>query len=280
MSAKALTMSAVAVAVAAGTYFGLETLYPQQHEKAVVAETLSPEDVFGKPLAPPSPDAAADTSVSAGETIPAEAAISTRTAEIAASEPEHMNDESDASVEDIAGADDSLGDDGADSMAAMPVEPEPESEPMPTPEPTPVATPEPTPVPTPAPAVAASKAPATPKPAAKPTTRAPKLTQWWEPVDDNRLSLLYAGSAAYKRAIVLMFNGAFDGTSSAAQNITITDSSGVRVVGRWEVGANNKRMLVFPVESSGIYTISIDGHLSDRTNRPLDRSLRGPVNVR
>jgi hypothetical protein len=272
MSAKALTMSAVAVAVAAGTYFGLETLYPQQHEKAVVAETVSPDDIFGKPLAPPSPDAAVDETVSSGETIPAEAAIDARTAEIAASEPEHADDASEPPVEDMAATE--VAD--SDDAMQMPVESEPE--PPPTPEPTPAATPEPTFAPTPAPP--ATKAPAPAKPASKPIARAPKLTQWWEPVDDTRLSLLYAGSAAYKRAIVLMFNGAFDGISSAAQNITITDAGGSRVVGRWEVGANNKRMLVFPVENSGIYTVSIDGHLSDRDNRPLERSLRGPVNVR
>lgn len=283
MIAKGLTISVAAVAVAAVTYFGLDMLYPQQHEQAVVTKTVSPDSVFGEGAAPP----ASDTAQVADD------------GDVAAADPYEVPPEWEEVGGSAANAVDELPDDMADdavemASAELPSDTlEPEPTPEPTVEPTVLPTPEPTPSPTVAPTPVATPVPtpvATPKPTRSPAPVKPSatplpatqaaITNWWEPVIDDRLSLVYAGSAAYTRAIVLMFNGAFDTGASANANIIITDSAGATVPGSWQVGTNNKRMLQFAVTEGGLYTVKVQRDLADRSGRILGRSLDGAVAVR
>ncbi len=260
MSAKGLTMSVVAVAVAAGTYFGLKATYPAQQSELPGAPRLAAVDeIFNGELQPPgtsgdvadpTADVLADT-----EALPA------------------------ADAEDAFAAE-------SDAMpAASEAAPEPALEPEPEFEPEPELEPEFEPEPAPAPAT--RREPPAPKPAAaaRPQPSAPSVrnsaqpTQWWGPESDAQLSVLYAGSAAYTRAIVLMFNGAFDDTRSATQHLRVTDANGKAVSGSWQLGTNSKRMLLFPVSRSGVYTVSVGAALTDRTGRALGQALKGPVRI-
>lgn len=252
MSAKGLTMTVVGVAVAAGTYFGLETAFPRDEEKDLGAAKLaSVDEVFSGTLqepgaapAEPAEEPAAESSLPPAEEL---------AMDDSAPAQEPAVDESQPAVEEP-------------EPAPEAIEPEPQPEPAPEP----VAKPQPAP--------AKPVAPSKPVTAA-PSRKAEKLTQWWGPESAADLSVVYAGSAAYTRAIVLMFNGAFDDTSSAAKNIRVTDASGKTVAGSWQIGANNKRMLLFPVGKTGTYTVSVGSGLADRTGRTLGKSLKGPVRV-
>lgn len=252
MSAKGLTMTVVAVAVAAGTYFGLETAFPQTKGKdSGAARLASVDDVFGGTLQEPAATPA-DQAESAAEE-PTQPAADQMAMDDSAPAPEPAADESLPSLEELE---------------------------TPSPEPSTAAEPAPEPEPEPEPAPAAKPQPAPSKPASTPPARkAEKLTQWWGPESATNLSVVYAGSAAYTRAIVLMFNGAFDDTGSAAKNIRVIDASGKAVSGSWQIGANNKRMLLFPVGKTGTYTVSVGSALVDRTGRKLGKSLKGPVRV-
>lgn len=255
MSAKGLTMTVVAVAVAAGTYFGLETAFPLKKAAKDSAESNgnAVDEVFKGTL---------DSS----QLAPAEPAREVAADTLSASEPAPEDLGSSESV-DVAGT--------AEMPAEAPVEPAPEPTAAPTPEPTPE------PVAAPVEESAAPAATAAPrKPAAKPAPKKPqKLTQWWGPESETQLSLVYAGSAAYTRAVVLMLNGAFDDTTSAEANLRVTDAAGKAVAGKWQIGANNKRMLLFPVDKAGIYTVSVKADLTDRTGRKLGKAQKGPVRV-
>lgn len=255
MSAKGLIMTIVAVAVAAGTYFGLEAAFPPPKPDLGNGELASVEEIFAGRVE------VADASAYAGAGA---ASAEDATGNLAA--------------QDFAPPDAGTMDatELVDAESRMPT-PTPDE-----PEPTPVPTPEPTPGPTAKAAEAAPAAPATPAPARKPSARKsppPKLTQWWGPESPARLSIIYAGSAAYTRAIVLMFNGAFDDASSADRNLSVAGPGGKAVQGSWQVGANNKRMLLFPVDKPGIYTVSVKPELADRNGRKLGNSLSGPVQV-
>lgn len=256
MSAKGLTMTVVAVAVAAGVYFGLETAFPQAKGKdSGAAHLASVDEVFGGTLQEP-------------------AAGSADQAESTAEEPSQP------------AADQMAMDDGAPPLEPPAEESLPSLEKLETtpPAPSAAAVPEPEPVPEPAAAAKPQPAPTQPvtpsRPASTPPARkAEKLTQWWGPESATNLSVVYAGSAAYTRAIVLMFNGAFDDSGSAAKNIRVIDANGKIVSGSWQVGAKNKRMLLFPVSKAGTYTVSVGSNLVDRSGRKLDKSLKGSVRV-
>jgi hypothetical protein len=76
-----------------------------------------------------------------------------------------------------------------------------------------------------------------------------------------------------------MFNGAFFKDDSVKANIKVTDKAGKAVTGSWELGENNRRMLVFPVPSAGSYKVSIASGLTDNKGRKLGAQLSGPVVV-
>lgn len=274
MNNNGVLISVLAAIIAAGTYFVLENIKPHNKEEVKAAAGPSVDEVFSgkldtsqvasapaEPAAPPPPDSMTAAEPSAAEPAAPEPAAAEPAAEAPAPEP--------APSEPAQAA--------APEPAPAPVEPEP----APKSEPPPVAkVEEPAPAPTaePAPAPKAESAPA--KPAAKP---APKkvipIKPWWGAERADKLSLVFAGSAAYKRAVVLMFNGTFDDAAGANANIKVQDANGKPVKGSWELGATNKRMLTFPVGKSGIYKIVVGAGLTDNKNRALAAAMQGPVQV-
>lgn len=275
MVAKVLMVTVASAAVAAATYFALNAKYPQHQAESASADSGDVQAVFAGTL---DPNATADSDT-ATVAVAAEP-VTAETVEVAAAD----GDTTEAAP--------------AEDVAAPATEPSPEASIAPTAEPTAEPTPEPTVEPTPAPTVAPTPAPtaaptkapaATPKPAApaasaaKPASKpaAPKaaITQWWGTPSDQRLSLTYAGSAAYTRAIVLMFNGDFDDAGKAASSLSVVDANGKPVAGTWQLGSANKRMLLFPVSQNGVYKVSVGAALADRTGRSLGTPLQGPVQV-
>ena len=97
---------------------------------------------------------------------------------------------------------------------------------------------------------------------------------------ESQLSLIYAGSASFKPAIVLMFNGAFFKPDSPNAAVKVTDSKGAALSGSWELGENNRRMLVFPVPGAGSYKVSVGADLTDSKDRKLGTALNGVVVVK
>ncbi len=273
MVAKVLMITVASVAVAAATYFALDAKFPQTQAESASANTGDVDAIFAGTLDP--------NAAGSGQT----AAADVSTEAVAGTDAPAENTE--IAVADDVGA---APDQAAAESEAMPetdAEPAPEPTMEPTPEPTAIPTPEPTPEPTAAP-TAAPKPVEKSKPSeaveaaatARPAEPKPVLTQWWGTPSDQRLSVTYAGSAAYTRAIVLMFNGDFDDASSAAANLGVIDASGKPVSGSWRVGSTNKRMLLFPVSKNGTYTVSVSAALADRNGRSLGASVQGPVQVR
>ncbi|WP_370305017.1 hypothetical protein [Sinimarinibacterium flocculans] len=300
MAAKGWTMTAVAIAVAAGTYFTLETLYPPSKNGDVDLRLVPPEAVFGSSLqtdvaqtamaddapavAEREPAATPDTADGMTDPLP-DAVDGTADGEYGLAGEAPTDDtaedaeDSDAGFEDAPPAEDAAPADTETAPAdAQAVAPATTSAPTPKP---PAPTPTPTAAPTAAPTPAATPRP-TPAATPRATASAPaaaRLTQWWGPEADGRLSVVYAGSAAYTRAIVLMFNGAFADASSAQQHLRVRDAAGKAVEGRWEVGTSNRRMLLFPVARTGTYTVTVGGGLADRDGRTVGNPLQGPVRV-
>jgi hypothetical protein len=267
MSAKGWTMTVAAVAVAAGTYFTLDTIYPPQKEQvqgpelapvdAVFSRSL-PADVALAPALQSTPDAAGGEAESAAES---------------AESPS-------VAVADAGDAAQVLAEDGPESGAVEQAEPEATPSAAPTPSAVPIPTPRPTPAPTATPAARATSAPAAGRPTAAPAAApAQRVTQWWGPESADRLSVVYAGSAAYTRAIVLMFNGAFADAAAVQRHLRVTDANGRTVAGSWEIGASNRRMLLFPVPRAGNYTVFVGADLADGNGRRLGSELKGPVRV-
>lgn len=164
----------------------------------------------------------------------------------------------------------------ADAGADAP--PEMAAEPAPEPEPAPAAAAKPEPAP--AAAVAAE-----PKPKSQPAKpRAPKVAPpeakkaWWPAKTPGKLNLTYAGSASFTKAIVLIFDGAFDSPAKANENIQVTTESGKPVQGQWLVAKGNPQMLLYSVEP-GVYKVQVGAGLTDKGNRPLSAASAGVVFV-
>jgi hypothetical protein len=280
MAVKGWTMAAVAVAVAAGTYFTLETVFPPSQTGEVDLRVVSPDSVFGNGAAGADADDVPDTAVAElapaktpdandlaldEAMAPSEDQLAVTDEALAADAPEPTATPGSDVVADIDAADEA----GADTLATSEDDELAEAPP---------ATPAPTATPKPAAVVAA-----TPRPTARPVpARTPeaRVTQWWGPESEASLSLIYAGSASYTRAIVLMFNGAFQDAGAAQQHLQVRDASGKAVSGSWQVGASNRRMLLFPVAQTGLYTVSVGGGLADQNGRTLGKAQQGPVRVK
>lgn len=179
------------------------------------------------------------------------------------------------------------------SAPAAPPAPAAPAEPAPPPEPVaaapaqPAAVPAPPPPP-PAPAAtpklaAKSAEPVPAKPAkaapAKPAEAAPAANAWWQSSTPG-FAVVYVGSAAFKRALVVMANAPFASADSANQSIRVLDAAGKPVTGRWELSSVNPSMLIFPVPGSGNYQVLIGANLSDRENHSLGKAVHGPIQVR
>jgi len=258
-----------AVAVGIGTYAVLTLLLPHKKEEVVMEGLVPVETVFGEALKSPTEVAAAAPEA---QTPDAEA----------------INPTGGESADAAVNSDDAAAAAPAEPVAATPpAEPEPVAEPEPEPAPAPQAAPEPVAPPAPAPAPKAPVKPAVAKPAdstpakvARASEKAAEATTpWWQSSGGDGLQVVYVGSAAYKRAIVVMGNAAFGDAASAAQHIQVVDRNGKRVSGNWEVNQNNSTMLVLPVEANGRYQLTIGAGLSDAKGRTLGQSLKGAVFV-
>lgn len=283
---KALTLGVISVAITAGTYFVLHSIAPQRHvEEKRKQEGPSVDQVFAGQLnlasldsdAAPAAEAPA-AAVPAAAEAPVEAAAETAPEEAA---PADATAEAAAPTGDVDASGGDMGAPGVAAVAAAPAEAPAPAEPAAA-EPAPAAAPAPAAEPAPAPAPA--QVAEAPKPAAKPVEKkkpapAKPVGPWWGAESPNSLSVVYAGSAAYKKAVVLMLNGTFDNAESANKNIKVKDAAGKAVSGKWELGATNKKMLVFPVSKNGRYTVSVGSGLSDRNNRALGKKLSGAVQV-
>lgn len=298
MNKKVLTLAGVIAAVSVGTYTVLTLVKPHKQAEVKVADVYSTDQIFNGKLDPNAPDetpvnattsgsaAAAPAAAAPAEAAPAagtESAPAVATTTEAA--PAASTDAMATPVE--AGA--------APAMAPAPAEAAPAQQQVAAAEPAPAAasTPPPAAEPAAAPAPAAAEpapAMAEPAPAPKPKHAAKKkktssasasatTKAWWPAENPNELSLVYAGSASFKKAVVLMFNGAFFKPDSPNANVKVTDGKGAAVSGNWELGENNRRMLVFPVPADGTYKISVGADLTDSKNRKLGKALKGAVAV-
>jgi hypothetical protein len=284
MNKRFLTLVGVATVLSAGTYFGLTILKPHVREETKVADVTSPDQVFSASVS--APEAASGTEPAAATAAPAEAAATVAPADTAVQPAADA-----ASAAPAAPA-------AEPAAAAPPAETKTAAaEPAAAPEP---AAPEPAaaePAPAAAEPAAAAPAEAT-MPAEKPKKSAHKKSAptttthkggsnpaaaskvWWPAENANKLSLVYAGQASFKKAIVLLFNGAFFKTDSVNSNLKVTDKNGKTVSGHWDLGENNRRMLVFPVAAAGTYKVSVGSGLIDNKGRKLGARLSGPVQIR
>ena len=77
-----------------------------------------------------------------------------------------------------------------------------------------------------------------------------------------------------------MFNGAFFKADGIDANIKVTDKSGKAVSGSWEIGENNRRMLVFPVSAAGTYKVAVATGLTDSKGQKPAKAISGPVVIK
>ena len=168
-----------------------------------------------------------------------------------------------------------------DSPAEFSSAPEVVPEPEPAPAPAEVAVVEP--VAEPAPAAAPAPKPA-PKRVSRPQTSKPKApppevkTAWWPAKTAGKLNITYAGDASFTKAIVLLFDGAFDSADSANQNVVVKTTKGKVVPGQWLVANANRQMLLFNA-NPGLYTVEVGGGLTDKGGRALAAAATGPVYI-
>jgi len=258
-----LKMAAAAVVVGGGLYATLEVLRPYHHPEVKLDGLVPAEAVFGDQAQVASGAAATEATPAPAIAAPAPAPKPTAgLAAVPASKP-----------------------DSALATKPTPVDAKPA-----VPKPVTPATEKPVAPTVVAAAPASAAQPVASKPAAKPAapTQAPASKPptvspiaWWQGSGTaTGLSVSYAGSAAFKRALVVMTNGSFDNPAAPNRSIKVLGADGKAVAGSWEINAANPGMLVFPVSSNGVYQLVIGADLSDRQNRQLGRIAQGPIEVR
>lgn len=299
MSAKSLIMAIVIIAVAYGTNLFLERIAPRDAENSATSTPITSPVAEGQISPDPHTAATADASADGSDIWLAAGATDSQVASPSAAS-DMDDDEAVAAyhealqaIESDAIATDTGADSHADTLTDEAQTPETDIAAAEfdaaLDDDAPVSPPAATPAPTPAPVVRSTSAPvatsapvrtATPRAAAA-RTAAPvvSLEPWWGAESATGLSIVYAGSAAYTRAVVLMFNGEFADASAAQSQLQVTDSNGRAVAGQWQVNPKNPRMLLFPVSRNGIYTITAKPALSDRNGRSLGSQQKGPVRV-
>ncbi|PTU31139.1 hypothetical protein [Stenotrophobium rhamnosiphilum] len=281
MNKRFLALAGLATVLSVGTYVVLNVVKPYKHETPKVADVTSPDQVFGASV--DNPEAHAE-----GEAAAAPAPAAEGAADVAAVQPVDTAVQPAGSVDATAAA--TASGDGsvaplvpAGAVAAAPAAAD-QSAPVDTAsaeqpvaetysEPVAEAAPAPEPAPAPAPA---------PKPKKKSASKSPSTgsSTWWPAEKADKLSLVYAGPASYKKAVVLMFNGAFFQADTVNANIKVTNKAGKAISGNWELGENNRRMVVFPVDAAGTYKVSIASGLTDSKGRKFGSKLGGPVQVK
>lgn len=241
------------IGVGAATYYGLGYRFPVQPQDLRTVQPPSVEEVLRAPLVP------APIKDNVRLTVPD--GVLADTAAIA----------EDATLDDLADLDMLGADEGtADALPAVePVEPDPIVAVAPPPAPKPAPQPQPKPAPKPAPTPA-------PKPA-EPAPAPEKIAAWWGKENPQALSVVYAGSASYTRAVVLLFNGSFADSASANSHVRVKDARGRALNGSWQINPKNPRMLVFPVAAAGRYEVEVGSGLRDRSGKQLGAAVRGPV---
>ena len=298
MNKRFLSLVGVAAVLSVGTYVLLNVVKPHTVEHVKVAETFAADQVFSHSIDNPEPETAADAAAMPTEAAPA------APAEAAPATPAPAADSAATAVAPPSDASETAGNESQPAAPAeAPANEQPAAETQTAAaEPAATAPAEAAPE-APAPAAAATAEPSTPEPAAvapvkpakakaKPAApvkhaaapassgKATAGNAWWPKEDPSKLSMVYAGSASFKPAIVLMFNGAFFKLDSVNSNIKVTDAHGKPVSGNWQAGENNLRMLVFAVPAKGSYKVSVGAGLTDNKGRKLAKSLSGPVQVR
>mgnify|MGYP001553025534 CR=1 FL=1 len=320
MNKKFLTMAGVVAVLSTGTFWGLEIFRPHKVDEAKFPASVSTEQVFAGKLDPNGPSEAPATATRAASTpaaaapaaggepaaapsantvaaapssemmTPASTDAAPTGPAAAANAPTAPASESPAATDNTPAATTSAA--AADASSAATSEPaapaassEPASEPAPAAAPAEAA---------PAEAAPAAEAPA---PAPKHKHRAKIKTRiahhasgsgsatsanmhWWPAENPTQLSVANVGPASFKKAIAILFNGAFFKTDGLNANLKVTDKNGKQVSGSWELGDNNRRMLVFPVPANGLYKVSIGTGLTDSQGRKIASHLGGPVIVR
>ena len=169
--------------------------------------------------------------------------------------------------------------------AAAPAEAAPAAEATPPPaEPAPAPAPKkskPAKVKAAAPAASApAKSASTTTAAAKPGKGQPSadaVSSWWPAQQDgSKLNLVYAGEAAFEKAVVLLFSDNMSATSGG--NIQVLNQEGKQASGHWEVGKQNSRMLIFKT-TPGRYTVILAPDLAGLSGKTLGTGLHGPVYI-
>jgi hypothetical protein len=299
MNKRFLTLAGVAAVLSVGTYVGLNIVKPYKHEEPKVADVTSPDQVFGASVANPETHAEGEAAAPAAAAAPAgdtaaavqPADTAVQPAGSAAASPAPATETAAAPAASAGGGSVAplvpAGPTGAapaapaanTETASADQTPAPAAEPAPAPEPAPAAEPAPAPEAdvAPAPAEKPKKAAKNPAHAAYKAPKSASAKVWWPAENDSKLSLVYAGPASFKKAVVLMFNGAFFKDDSVKSNIKLTNKAGKAVAGAWEIGENNRRMLVFPVPAAGTYKVSISSGLTDNKGRKVGSKLNGPV---
>ena len=284
MNKRFLVLAGLATVLSVGTYVVLNKVKPYKHEEPKVADVTSPDQVFGASIDNPEAHAdeaaaapAADGAASSDDLAavqPTDTAVQPA-GSVAASAPTAAADDGGSVAPLVPAGESAAAPESAPTTetASAPVsEPEPETAPAAEPAP---AVEEPAPAPAPV---------AKPKPAKKAVAKTAKSESssktWWPAENPNKLSVVYAGPASYKQAVVVMFNGAFFKPDSVNANIKVTDKAGKAVAGNWELGTNNLRMVVFPVSSAGTYKVSIAPGLTDNKGRKFGSKLSGSVVVK
>lgn len=301
MNTRFLSLVGVAAVLSVGTYVGLNIIKPHKPEEVKIGDTVPADQVFGASVSNPEPDTVAPPAE--GATAPADTAAAPAATDTAAAPASGTAGPDSASTAVTPPAEPAAA--ATDSTASAASEAQPSATSAPASAPAEAAAPAPTqtaaaePAAAPAPAEAPAPAAAEPAPApapaekpAKPKKSAPAHhaaksgsaasgnKAWWPKENPAQLSLVYAGPASFKDAIVLMFNGAFFDPAVVNANIKVSDHAGKAVAGQWELGENNRRMLVFAVPAKGSYKVNVGAGLTDNKGRKLGTRLSGPVQIR
>ena len=107
------------------------------------------------------------------------------------------------------------------------------------------------------------------------------ISVWWPAVEkqsDSKLNLVYAGEAAFDKAVVLLFSDNIGNIASASSHIKILDSHGSPASGQWTGSPQNARMLIFKT-TPGRYTVVLAPDLAGLSGKTLGTGLHGPVYI-
>jgi hypothetical protein len=128
----------------------------------------------------------------------------------------------------------------------------------------------------------ATPAPAPPAPRMAPATAAADTGRgaaWWMDANAGRghLHLVQATDAGFEPGIALLFSAPMS-APAANLHIRVLDGKGRAVPGRWQVSADNPRMMLFPARQ-GTYTLALAAELADAQGHSIGAELRGRVTV-